>query len=113
MLSKVCKNLFSTGANVWVNKHTKVICQGITGNQVSSLLSRDPSKLNRPSTITPRWLEVSIPKKQAPLTWDFLSLKTVMKLKSRQDVMLPSFTFLPPEQPVPSLKHLMPNSISA
>ena len=35
MLSKVCKNLFSTGANVWVNKHTKVICQGITGNQGS------------------------------------------------------------------------------
>ena len=33
MFSKVCKNLFSTGANVWVNKHTKVICQGMTGSQ--------------------------------------------------------------------------------
>ena len=33
MLSKVCKNLFSTAPNVWVNKHTKVICQGMTGSQ--------------------------------------------------------------------------------
>ena len=112
MLSKVCKNLFSTGANVWVNKHTKVICQGITGNQVSSLSFRDLSKLNRHLTIIPRWLEVSIPKKQAPPTWDSLSLKIVMKLKNRQDVMLPLFTFHPLEQPVPSLKHLTLNSTS-
>ena len=33
MLSKVIKSLFSTTPNVWVNKHTKVICQGMTGNQ--------------------------------------------------------------------------------
>ena len=33
MFSKVCKNFFSTGANVWVNKHTKVLCQGMTGSQ--------------------------------------------------------------------------------
>jgi hypothetical protein len=34
MLSKVFKSMFSTVPNVWVNKYTKVICQGITGNQV-------------------------------------------------------------------------------
>lgn len=33
MLSKVIKSFFSTAPNVWVNKHTKVICQGMTGNQ--------------------------------------------------------------------------------
>jgi succinyl-CoA synthetase alpha subunit len=35
MFSKLSKSFFSTGANVWVNKNTKVICQGITGNQGS------------------------------------------------------------------------------
>lgn len=34
MLSKVFTRMFSTTPNVWVNKHTRVICQGITGNQV-------------------------------------------------------------------------------
>ncbi len=34
MLSKVFKKFFSTTPYVWVNKHTKVICQGMTGNQV-------------------------------------------------------------------------------
>lgn len=33
MLSKVLKSFFSTTPNVWVNKYTKVICQGMTGNQ--------------------------------------------------------------------------------
>ena len=33
MLSKVLKGFFSTTPNVWVNKYTKVICQGMTGNQ--------------------------------------------------------------------------------
>ena len=33
MLSKVIKSFFSTTPNVWVNKYTKVICQGMTGNQ--------------------------------------------------------------------------------
>lgn len=33
MLSKVFKSFFSTAPNVWVNKYTKVICQGMTGNQ--------------------------------------------------------------------------------
>jgi hypothetical protein len=55
MLSKVCKNLFSTGANVWVNKHTKVICQGMTGNQVFLPLRRGPSRPNRRWTTTRRW----------------------------------------------------------
>lgn len=34
MLSKVFRNFFSsTAPYVWVNKHTKVICQGMTGSQ--------------------------------------------------------------------------------
>lgn len=33
MLTKVLKSFFSTAPNVWVNKYTKVICQGMTGNQ--------------------------------------------------------------------------------
>lgn len=36
MISKACRKFFSTSTkpHVWVNKHTKVICQGITGKQV-------------------------------------------------------------------------------
>lgn len=35
MLSKTLSRMFSTAPapNVWVNKHTKVICQGMTGSQ--------------------------------------------------------------------------------
>lgn len=33
MLTKAIMNMFSSTARVWVNKNTKVICQGITGNQ--------------------------------------------------------------------------------
>lgn len=33
MLTKTIQRMFSTTPNVWVNKHTKVICQGMTGNQ--------------------------------------------------------------------------------
>ena len=33
MLAKVMNRMFSTTPNVWINKHTKVICQGMTGNQ--------------------------------------------------------------------------------
>lgn len=35
MISKACRKFFSTSTkpHVWVNKHTKVICQGITGKQ--------------------------------------------------------------------------------
>jgi len=40
MLSKSFARFFSTSTkpNVWVNKDTKVICQGITGKQVSVIL---------------------------------------------------------------------------
>ena len=98
MLSKVCKNFFSTGANVWVNKHTKVICQGITGNQVSQISSRDPFRHSKLLIIIPKWLEVSIPRKQEPLTSAFPSLRIAIKPRNRLDVMLPSSTFLLPEQ---------------
>mgnify|MGYP000002149949 FL=1 len=33
MLTKTIQGFFSSTAKVWVNKNTKVICQGITGNQ--------------------------------------------------------------------------------
>lgn len=33
MLTKTICNMFSSTARVWVNKNTKVICQGMTGNQ--------------------------------------------------------------------------------
>lgn len=33
MLTKTIQKMFSTAPHVWVNKHTKVICQGMTGNQ--------------------------------------------------------------------------------
>ena len=33
MLTKTIQRMFSTAPHVWVNKHTKVICQGMTGNQ--------------------------------------------------------------------------------
>ena len=33
MLTKTIQALFSSTAKVWVNKNTKVICQGMTGNQ--------------------------------------------------------------------------------
>ena len=33
MLSKAIQRMFSTAPNVWINKNTKVICQGMTGNQ--------------------------------------------------------------------------------
>ena len=33
MLTKTIQRMFSTAPNVWINKHTKVICQGMTGNQ--------------------------------------------------------------------------------
>ena len=33
MLTKTIQRMFSSVPNVWINKHTKVICQGMTGNQ--------------------------------------------------------------------------------
>lgn len=33
MLSKFFTRSFFSSANVWVNKHTKVICQGMTGKE--------------------------------------------------------------------------------
>ena len=109
MLSKVCKNLFSTGANVWVNKHTKVICQGMTGNQVPPHLPRAPSKHSRHLTITPKWSVASTPKKQDKPTSDYPSLKTAPKPKKLPAATLPSSTFLPQAQPMPSSKHYKQN----
>ncbi len=68
MITKLIKSCFSTAPNVWVNKHTKVICQGITGNQVTPNKLRELSKLNKPSTTAHKWSEESTQKKQEPLT---------------------------------------------
>lgn len=88
MITKLLKSCFSTAPNVWVNKHTKVICQGITGNQVPLLILRELSRLNKLLTTEHRWLEESILKKQAPLIWVSPSSKTVFRPKSQQDAML-------------------------
>ena len=58
MLSKVFTRMFSTSTapNVWVNKYTKVICQGITGNQVSLFIFREPSKHSKLLNMEHRWL---------------------------------------------------------
>jgi hypothetical protein len=84
MLSKVCKSLFSTAPNVWVNKHTKVICQGMTGSQVTLTSPRAPSRLSRHSIITHKWSVESTPKKQDPLTSASPSSKIASKPKRPQ-----------------------------
>ena len=33
MITRTIQRMFSTAPNVWVNKQTKVICQGMTGKQ--------------------------------------------------------------------------------
>ena len=98
MLSKVFKNLFSTAPQVWVNKDTKVICQGITGNQVLFHPLRVPSKLNKHSPIILKWLEESTQKKQEPLISVSLSSKTAQKPKRTQVVMHLSSMFHLQEQ---------------
>jgi hypothetical protein len=35
MLTRLFRGMFSTAPKVWINKHTRVICQGMTGNQVN------------------------------------------------------------------------------
>jgi len=92
MLSKVFTRMFSTTPNVWVNKHTKVICQGITGNQVIFILYRELSRHNKLSITEHRWSVESIPKRLDQHTWDYQSLKIVYKLKKPLDATLQSFT---------------------
>lgn len=87
MITKLIKSCFSTAPNVWVNKHTKVICQGITGNQVHYSLFRELSKLNKLWTTAHKWLVESILRKQALFIWVFLSSKIVLKPKSQPDAM--------------------------
>lgn len=74
-VSSKCKPLFqsqiksysTSKPHVWINKDTKVICQGITGKQVCSRIfvnniCRVPSIHNKPLNTAQRWLVVSIPK---------------------------------------------------
>lgn len=110
MFGRVLKSCFSTAPNVWVNKHTKVICQGITGNQVPPLTLRAPSKPSRHSTTTQKWSEESTPKRQVLLTSVFPSLRTVDRLKQPLVVRLRSSTSLPQELLTPSSRHWRQNS---
>ena len=112
MLSKVFKSMFSTVPNVWVNKHTKVICQGITGNQVTLLPLRAPSKHNKHSTMAHKWSVESTQKKQEPPISVYPSSKIASKPKKPQEPMLQSSTCLHPEQPMQLLRHSKQNSIS-
>ena len=112
MLSKVFSRMFSTAPNVWVNKHTKVICQGITGNQVHLLPRRAPSKLNRPSITERKWSEESIPRRQEPLIWVYPSSRTVCKPKRALAAMLQLSMSLLLEQLMLSSKPSRPSSTS-
>lgn len=88
MISKAIKQMFSTVPNVWVNKHTKVICQGITGNQVRVDLAREPSKLSKLWITEQRWSEVSTPRRLEPLTSVSPSSRTASRPKRELDAML-------------------------
>lgn len=104
MLSKVFTRMFSTSTApyVWVNKHTKVICQGITGNQVALDSPRAASKLSKHSTTKHKWSEESIPKKQEPSTSDLTSLPPASRPNKPPNAMPPSSMSLLPEPLQPS-----------
>ena len=88
MISKAIKQMFSTVPNVWVNKYTKVICQGITGNQVRVILVREPSRLSKLWITELRWSEESTPRKQEPLISVCPFSRTVLRPKRELDAML-------------------------
>ena len=113
MLSKVCKSLFSTAPNVWVNKHTKVICQGMTGSQVHLPSSRAPTRHNKPSTTKHKWSEESTPKRQDPPISASPSSKTAGRPRRPLAAKLQSSMSLLPELPAPSWRLWKPSSISA
>ncbi len=112
MLSKVFKSMFSTAPNVWVNKYTKVICQGITGNQVLLAPFREPSRLNKPLTTARRWSEESTQRKPAPLTSASLSSRTASKPRSQPAATHQSSMSLPPAQLMQLLRPLRLSSTS-
>lgn len=93
-----------TGAKVWVNKNTRVICQGITGSQVLSTLPRELTKLNRHWPITHKWLEESTLRKPELNILVYLSSRTVLKPSRPPSAMLQSSMFLPLEPLRPSSK---------
>ena len=79
MLSKFLKSCFSTAPNVWVNKYTKVICQGITGNQVPFSSSRAPSRPSKLLTTALKWSAESTLRKPDLLTSACLSSRIARK----------------------------------
>jgi hypothetical protein len=114
MLSKVFTRMFSTSTApyVWVNKHTKVICQGITGNQVTFKPRREASRPSKLSTTKHKWLEESILKRPEPSTSDLMSLRPASRLNKPPTAMLLSSMCLLPEQLQPSSKLSRLSSIS-
>lgn len=106
MLSKVFTRMFSTSTApyVWVNKHTKVICQGITGNQVDLDSPRAASKLSKHSITKHKWSEELIQKKQEPNISDLMSLPPVSRPNKPPTAMPLSSMSLLQEQPQPFSK---------
>ena len=104
MLSKVFSRMFSTAPNVWVNKHTKVICQGITGNQVLIASCRELSKLSRPSIMEHKWSAEWTQKKLDLFILDFQFSRIACRPKRQLDATLQSFMFLLQEQLMRSLR---------
>ena len=113
MISKAIKQMFSTVPNVWVNKYTKVICQGITGNQVLVVLVREPSRLSKLWITELRWSEESTPRRQEPLISVCPFSRTVLRPKRELDAMLQWSTCLLLALPTPLSKPSKPSSTSS
>lgn len=78
LLSMATRGIYAPGTEpyVFINQHTKVICQGMTGKHVSSVVTyqilliifcRVLSTLSSLSNTAPRWLVVSTPARLEPL----------------------------------------------
>ena len=88
---------------VFINKDTKVICQGMTGKQVSDSSYwikgfnynnyRAHSTLNKQLSMERRWLEVWTSKNVALSILDFPYLRMLLKLKNTLNAMPVSFTY--------------------
>lgn len=94
---KLFQTRYHSSAKVFVNKNTRVICQGLTGKHVIILIDcinyydRELSILNKHQITELIWSEESPQKKQAPSIQVYLFLLHVNKPKKLQIVMLQSF----------------------
>ena len=112
-LAHLGRRQMSSTAKVWIDKNTKVICQGFTGKQVchqrkgtkESLLfvnhhltsytshnspnSRVPFTQHKPLNMVPTWLAGSLRKKEAKNIWVCPSLTRSKKPSMESNPMLP------------------------